>query len=150
MTLLHRWRDEAKKAGHAIKRICVAYEAGRDGFWLARWLNDRGIEASVMHATSVPVNRDHRRAKTDQLDCRLLMRAFLGWLRGEVEHCHMVAIPTVEEEDTRRPHRERDVLVRESTRSDQSDEVSSDAPGHPELQSKVEEGCWTAHVSAHP
>ena len=38
LQLLHRWRKEAEEAGHAIKRITVAYEAGRDGFWLARWL----------------------------------------------------------------------------------------------------------------
>jgi len=69
-----------------------------------------------MHASSIPVKRDHRRAKTDRLDCRLLMRAFVGWLRGEVEHCRMVAIPSLEEEDARRAHREREGLVGERTR----------------------------------
>lgn len=118
LSLLHRWRDEAeKKAGRPIERICVAYEAGRDGFWLARWLRAQGVEAHVMHATSVPVKRDHRRAKTDRLDCRLLMRAFVGWLRGEAEHCRMVAIPSLEEEDARRAHRERENLVGERTRA---------------------------------
>ena len=116
LSLLQRWRDEAEKAGCPIGRICVAYEAGRDGFWLARWLRARGIEAHVMHATSIPVKRDHRRAKTDRLDCRLLMRAFVGWLRGEAEHCRMVAIPSPEEEDARRVHREREGLVGERTR----------------------------------
>ena len=48
LALLQRWRDEAVKAGHAIERIAVAFEAGRDGFWLARWLRARGIEAYVM------------------------------------------------------------------------------------------------------
>jgi len=117
LSLLHRWRDEAeKKSGCSIPRICVAFEAGRDGFWLARWLRDRGVEAHVMHATSIPVKRDHRRAKTDRLDCLLLMRAFQGWLRGEEDHCRMVAVPTVEEEDTRRLHRERKTLVGEQTK----------------------------------
>ena len=116
LSLLHRWRDEAEKAGHPIGRIYVAYEAGRDGFWLARWLRARGIEAHVMHASSIPVKRDHRRAKTDRLDCRLLMRAFVGWLRGEAEHCRMVAIPSLEAEDARRAHRERASLVGERTR----------------------------------
>jgi len=116
LSLLHRWREEAAKAGCAIRRMCVAYEAGRDGFWLARWLRAGGIEAYVMHASSIPVKRDHRRAKTDRLDCRLLMRAFVGWLRGEVEHCRMVAIPSLEEEDARRAHREREGLVGERTR----------------------------------
>ena len=45
LQLLDRWRDEATKTGRTIDRIAVAYEAGRDGFWLARWLRGRGIEA---------------------------------------------------------------------------------------------------------
>jgi transposase len=73
--LLHRWRQEAERAGHSIKRIVVAYEAGRDGFWLARWLRVRGFEAYVIHPTSVAVSHEHRRAKTDRLDTELLLRA---------------------------------------------------------------------------
>src|SRR3954467_778039 len=61
--LLHRWRDEGAKAGHKLARIVVAFEAGRDGFWLARWLQVRGIEAYVIHPTSVAVSREQRRAK---------------------------------------------------------------------------------------
>ena len=83
LKLMNRWRDEALQAGHAIERVVVAYEAGRDGFWLARWLRERDVEAYVMHPSSVAVSREHRRAKTDRLDTELLMRAFLGWLRGE-------------------------------------------------------------------
>ena len=113
---LHRWRDEAIKAGHAIERIVVGFEAGRDGFWLARWLRARGIEAYVIHASSIPVPREHRRAKTDRLDTEMLMRALLGWLRGEPRHCHMVAIPTLAEEDAKRASRERESLVDEKTR----------------------------------
>ncbi|MBV9784411.1 MAG: IS110 family transposase [Acidisphaera sp.] len=113
---LHRWRDEATKAGRHIKRMVVAFEAGRDGFWLARWLRVRGVEAHVIHAASVAVSREHRRAKTDRLDTEMLKRAFLGWLRGEAEHCQMAAVPTLAEEDARRPNRERDCLVRERTR----------------------------------
>src|SRR5215472_5216558 len=115
--LLLRWRDQATKAGGRIKRIVVAFEAGRDGFWLARWLRVRGIEAYVIHSASIPVSREHRRAKTDRLDVGLLMRAVLGWLRGEPKHCHMAAIPTAAEEDARRPTRERETLVREQTRA---------------------------------
>jgi transposase len=114
--LLHRWREEAACAGRSAARICVAYEAGRDGFWLARWLRVQGVEAYVMHPTSIPVKRDHRRAKTDRLDVGLLMRAFLGWLRGEAEHCGMVAVPTLAEEDAKRPSRERENLIGERTR----------------------------------
>jgi transposase len=116
LKLLHRWRAEAGQAGREITRIAVAFEAGRDGFWLARWLRAHGIEAHVIHPTSIAVSREHRRAKTDRLDTALLKRVFLGWLRGEPEHCHMAAIPTLEEEDARRPTRERESLVGERTR----------------------------------
>ena len=116
LRLLHRWRDEAAKAGCTITRLTVALQAGRDGFWLARWLRARDVEAHVIHPTSIAVSREHRRAKTDRLDTRLLERAFLGWLRGEPGHCSMVAIPTLEEEDARRPNREREGLVGERTR----------------------------------
>jgi transposase len=116
LKLLHRWCGEAVRAGREIKRIAVAYEAGRDGFWLARWLRAHDIEAYVIHSSSVAVSREHRRAKTDRLDTELLMRAFLGWLRGERRHCSMAAIPTIGEEDARRPNRERENLVGERTR----------------------------------
>jgi transposase len=116
LRLVQRWQDEAAQAGRKIERIAVAFEAGRDGFWLARWLRARNIEAYVIHPTSVAVSREHRRAKTDRLDTELLKRAFLGWLRGEADHCSMAAIPTMEEEDAKRPHRERESLVAERTR----------------------------------
>jgi transposase len=116
LKLLHSWRDEAIKGGRKIERIAVAYETGRDSFWLARWLRERGIDAHVIHATSVAVSREHRRAKTDRLDTQMLMRGFLGWLRGERGHCTMAIVPTMEEEDAKRPYRERESLVHEKTR----------------------------------
>lgn len=116
LQLLHRWRDEAINAGRKITRIVLAFEAGRDGFWLARWLRVRNIEAYVIHPNSVAVSREHRRAKTDRLDTELLKRVFLGWLRGESDHCSMAAIPTLGEEDARRPNRERENLLGERTR----------------------------------
>jgi len=116
LRLLERWQAEAMKAGRTIGRVTLAYEAGRDGFWLARWLQARGIEVYVIHSTSVAVSREHRRAKTDRLDTAMLMRVFLGWLRGERGHCGMVAIPTLEAEDAKRPSRERESLVGEQTR----------------------------------
>jgi transposase len=58
--LLERWRVEAVKAGRKIERIALAYEAGRDGFWLARWLRARRVEAHVIHSTSVAVSRERR------------------------------------------------------------------------------------------
>jgi len=62
------------------------------------------------------VTREHRRAKTDRLDTELLKRGFLGWLRGERGHCKMVAVPTLAEEDAKRPSRERETLVGEASR----------------------------------
>lgn len=115
LRLVEGWRDHAMKAGRMITRIVLAFEAGRDGFWLARWLRAR-VETFVIHSTSVAVSREHRRAKTDRLDTEMLIRVFLGWLRGEPRHCKMVAIPTLEEEDARRPSRERESLVGERTR----------------------------------
>jgi transposase len=115
LQLLYRWRDEAVAAGRKISRIAVAYETGRDGFWLARWLRNRGIDAHVIHATSVAISREHRRAKTDRIDTAMLRRGFLGWLRGEPGHCSMAVVPSVAEEDAKRPHRERDTLIHERT-----------------------------------
>jgi transposase len=107
LKLLQRWREEARKAGREVKRIV----------WLVRWLQARTIETYVIHAASIAVSREHRRAKTDRIDTELLMRSFLGWLRGEKRHCSMVAIPTMVEEDARRPSRERESLVAEQTRT---------------------------------
>src|SRR4051795_918592 len=116
LAVLHGWRDEVVRAGRTITRIALAFEAGRDGFWLARWLEARGVEAHVIHASSVAVSREHRRAKTDRLDTELLKRGFLGWLRGERGHCTMARVPTSAEEDAKRPNRERECLVGERTR----------------------------------
>jgi transposase len=116
LRLLGRWCDEAVKGGRPITRIAVAYEAGRDGFWLARWLESHGIETHVIHSTSVAVSREKGRAKTDRVDAEMLLRIFLGWLRGERGHCSMVAVPTIEAEDASRPGREREALMAERTR----------------------------------
>src|SRR6185503_2455867 len=77
------WRAEAIKKGRLVTRIAVAFEADRDGFWLARWLRARDIEAYVIHPTSVAVSREHRRAKTDRLDTGLLKRVFDRAGRGD-------------------------------------------------------------------
>src|SRR5207248_10568983 len=89
LAVLHRWQDEAVRAGRTITRIAVAFEAGRDGFWLARWLAARGVEAHVIHASSVAVSREPRRAKTDRLDTEFAEARLLGvaaWRTGPLQH----------------------------------------------------------------
>ena len=144
LRLLERWRAEAVKTGRTIERIVLAYEAGRDGFWLARWLQARGIEVHVIHSTSVAVSREHRRAKTDRLDTAMLKRVFLGWLRGERGHCGMVAIPTIEEEDAKRPSRERESLVGERTRIINRMKSTLAPARHPRLQAATAQGTTAA------
>src|ERR1017187_1400329 len=63
LRLVEGWRDHAMKVGRMITRIVLAFEAGRDGFWLARWLRARSIEPFVIHSTSVAVSREHRRQR---------------------------------------------------------------------------------------
>src|SRR6202051_4630903 len=58
LRVLHRWRDEAVRKGRIITRVAVAFEAGRDGFWLARWLIGCGIETHIIHSSSVAVSRE--------------------------------------------------------------------------------------------
>ena len=67
LNVLSRWRAEAEMKGRRITRTVVAFEAGYDGLWLARWLAAQGVEAHVIHASSVAVTREPRRAKTDRL-----------------------------------------------------------------------------------
>ncbi len=110
---VERWKAEAGAAGRTIKRVVLTYEAGRDGFWIARHLIAQGIEVHIMHPASIPVNRKKRRAKTDRLDLEMLLRSLLAWLRGDPMSCSMVAIPSEAEEDQRRPGRERERLVSE-------------------------------------
>jgi transposase len=110
---LDHLRQRAGRAGKRVGRVVVAYEAGRDGFWLARWLLEHGIEVYVIQPSSVPVDRRARRAKTDALDVEMLLRTTLAWLRGEPRVCSMVPIPSEAEEDGRRPLRERQDLIRE-------------------------------------
>ncbi|MER9052261.1 hypothetical protein NKH89_34615 [Mesorhizobium sp. M0923] len=105
LKLLQRWRDEAGRAGHTIKRIAVAYEAAGDSFWLARWFRAHGIEAYAIHPASGVARAPARQDRSSRH--RAFDAAFLGWLRGEKRHCTMAAIPTLEEEDARRPNCER-------------------------------------------
>ena len=100
-------------AGRKIARVILTHEAGRDGFWLARFLARRGIEVHVMQPSSLPVDRRARRAKTDMIDAEMLLRTLMAWLRGEPRVCSMVPIPSEADEEARRAHREREDLTRE-------------------------------------
>lgn len=111
--LLERWKVEAAKASRVVQRVVLTYEAGRDGFWPARYLLAQGIEVHVMHPASIPVERQSRRPKTDRIDLDMLLRTFLAWLRGEPRACSMARIPSEAEEDMRRLGRERERLIHE-------------------------------------
>jgi transposase len=110
---IERWKAEALRAGCSVQRTVLTYEAGRDGFWIARYLLAHGLEVQIMHPASIPVERRGRRAKTDRIDLDMLLRTLLAWLRGEPRVCTMVRIPSEAEEDMRRPERERERLVSE-------------------------------------
>jgi transposase len=97
------------------ERLLVCYEAGYDGFWLARSLKAEGIECHVLDPASLQVNRRARRVKTDRIDVPMLVRALLAIDRGDRHVCSIVRAPSVEEEDARRSHRERQRLIRERT-----------------------------------
>ena len=109
--LVSRLRVAAKNN----RRMLVCYEAGYDGFWLARVLAKTGTECRVLDPASIQVNRRARRVKTDRIDVLALLRALVATDRGERHVCAIVRVPSVEEEDARRSHRERQRLIRERT-----------------------------------
>lgn len=105
----------AARLGAPIGVVCC-FEAGRDGFWLHRLLTAHGVVSHVLEPTSILVNRRARRAKTDRLDAEGMLRVLAAYLRGDRQACSMVRVPTPEEEDAKRPHRERQHLVQERLR----------------------------------
>ncbi len=115
MAKLNAARDRLTKISGQEPKVILCYEAGYDGFWLARFLEQRGIECLVMEPASLQVNRKSRRVKTDRIDVEKLLHTLIAWCRGERHVCSMVVIPSVEEEDLRRSHRERERLICERT-----------------------------------
>ena len=93
--------------------VVSCYEAGRDGFWLHRWLLECGIENWVVDSGSIEVKRRQRRAKTDRLDALKLLSMLMRYVGGERRVWTVLHVPTAEQEDARRPHRERERLERE-------------------------------------
>jgi len=114
--LLERFAQLQKKAQARTGRnfpIIVIHEAGLDGFWIHRVLQNEGIESHVVDPASIATSRRRRRAKTDRIDGEALLRTLLAFKRGEPRVCAMVKAPTPEEEDRRRLCRERKVLTNE-------------------------------------
>jgi len=114
--LLARFSDLKQKAFARTRKsfpIVVIQEAGLDGFWLHRALEQEGIESHIVDPASIATSRRRRRAKTDRIDGEALLRALLAYKRGEPRVCAMVKAPTPEEEDCRRLSRERKVLIAE-------------------------------------
>ncbi len=96
--------------------VVSCFEAGRDGFWLHRLLLEHGVINHVVEPTSILVNRRARRAKTDRLDAQGLLRILAAHAKGDHDVCSVVRVPTIEEEDAKRQHREREHLVQERVR----------------------------------
>jgi transposase len=97
-------------------RVISCYEAGRDGFWLHRWLVAQGVENVVVDSSSIEVNRRHRRAKTDRLDVHKLLTMLLRHVAGEQRVWRIVRVPSLEAEDRRQLHRALATTKRDRTR----------------------------------
>ena len=105
-------RQVGGELGRPVEMLSC-YEAGYDGFWLHRLLEAHGVRNHVLDPASLLVNRRARRAKTDRIDVERMLRALGRYLRGEPDACSVVRVPSVEQEDARRLHRERHRLIRE-------------------------------------
>ena len=113
MALLMRLRAEALSREKRLYPIVAIQEAGYDGFWVHRVLEDRGVESHVVDPASIAVPRRKRNAKTDKVDGAALLRTLMAFKRGEPRVCAMAVPPTPDEEDRRRTSRERKVLKTE-------------------------------------
>src|ERR1700690_3962706 len=113
MRLFTELRRKAEVRTEQSHPIITIQEAGLDGFWLHRVLQQQGIESHVVDPASIATPRRRRRAKTDKLDGEILLRTLLAYKRGEPRVCAMVVAPSPEEEDRRRLCRERRTLIAE-------------------------------------
>jgi transposase len=109
-------KEKARARTGKVFPLIVIQEAGLDGFWIDRVLQNEGIESHVVDPASIATSRRRRRAKTDKIDGETLVRSLLAYKRGEPRVCSMVKAPTPEEEDQRRLCRERKVLTAERVR----------------------------------
>src|SRR5215211_53517 len=113
---LSQLKEKARARTGQVFPIIVIQEAGLDGFWIHRVLQQDGIESYVVDPASIATSRRRRRAKTDRIDGEALVRALLASKRGEPRVCAMVQAPTPHEEDRRRISRERETLTAERVR----------------------------------
>lgn len=114
--LIERHRAKAERALDREVRVLNCYEAGYEGFWLARWLDSAmALETVVLDSASLLVNRKAKQRKTDRIDATKMVRALLAHDRGDASVLSQVRVPSVEEEDRKRVHRERRRLVKERT-----------------------------------
>lgn len=116
LALAERARSASAKGLASKVAVVSCYEAGYDGFWLHRVLTAAGVENYVVDPASIHVDRRARRAKTDRIDAQALLRTLMAHRRGEGRVWSIVRAPTPAEEDARRPHRERDNLLKERGR----------------------------------
>ena len=108
-------RRQREKLGTQEARVVSCYEAGRDGFWLDRWLRSQGIGNRILDPASIEVPRRRRRVKTNKVDTIGLLKVLLRLERGETEMTRVVWVPDSAVEDARRRTRERERLVKERT-----------------------------------
>ena len=113
MALIEKKREQAARQLGRTMRVVSCYEAGRDGFWLHRFLIRHGIDNRVLDSASILVDRRARRAKTDRLDAAALLRVLMALVRGEEQVCRVVRVPSIAQEDERRLSRERERLLHE-------------------------------------
>src|SRR5436190_3450967 len=148
LTVLHRWRDEAVRAGHTITRIALAFEAGRDGFWLARWLEARGVEAHVpleCRDIAGASPSENRPARHRVAEARVLGVA--AWRTGPLQH-------GARANNCRRGRQAAEPRARlpgEGTHADcEPDQVHPGPAGHSQLQTNPAQGRRASRNRAHP
>ena len=112
---LDQARERVQADTNAPVRVMTCYEAGRDGFWLHRVLQDNGIDSQVVDPASLLTDQKKKSAKTDRIDVHKILRALKLWHDGDTEACHMLHVPTAEQEDERRPVREAQRIKKEKT-----------------------------------
>ena len=111
-------RERVTRELGARPRVMLTYEAGYEGFWLARDIERRDAEIDIFmnDPASLRVNRRAKKKKTDRIDARRMVRALKAWDQGDSEAMSWVRVPDVDREDARRLLRERDTLVKKRTR----------------------------------